>query len=279
MGSQERYPIGELVRRSGVPAATIHHYLRIGLLAPARRVASNRFLYDDRHLVSLRVIRALRDQRSLPLSRIRRVLPELLSLGGEEALRPESWDEVLGRRVGPRLRTGHDRILSAAMNAFARQGYGGVNVDDICRAARVAKGSFYRHWRSKEELFFATADAARADVVFEFAKAMTDPEARRSPSEALARALEPRLPIFMDLFTRAVQRRPGYPPVARRVFSTLAREVGEEMGGGEQPVAAGALTLTLAAAGIFRTALEPSPLSDLADVGRFLPLFAVPPTA
>jgi AcrR family transcriptional regulator len=278
MGEQARYAMSELVRRSGVPAATIHHYLRVGLLPAPRRVASNRFLYDDRHRTTLEVIRALREQRGLPLARIRRMLPELLALGETEALRPASWDLVLGRRVAPAHRSGHDRILVAAMNAFARHGYAGVNVDDICRAARVAKGSFYRHWRSKEELFFAAADAARAEVVFEFARALSDPEAQRSPSEVLARALEPRLPIFMDLFTRAVQRRPGYPPVARRVFSTLAWEVGEKLGG-EQPVAAGALTLALAAAGIFRSALEPSPLSELGGVGSFLPLFAVPPTA
>jgi AcrR family transcriptional regulator len=275
----ERYPIRELVRRSGVPAATIHHYLRSGLLPPPRRVAANRFLYDDRHLTALRVVRALRERRRLPLPRIRRLLPELLAMGEAEALAPATWDLLLGRRVRPAMRTGQDRILAAAVNAFARHGYGGVNVDDICRSARVAKGSFYRHWRSKEAVFFAAADAARADVVFEFDRAMAaSPDARRSPSEALGRALEPRLPIFMDLFTRAVQRRPGYGPVARRVFSMLAAEIGQALGG-EQPVAAGALTLALAAAGIFRTALEPSPLSDLAGMSAFLPLAAVPPPA
>jgi AcrR family transcriptional regulator len=278
MGDRGRYAISELVRQSGVPAATIHHYLRLGLLPPPRRVAANRFLYDDRHLTALRVIRALREQRRLPLPRIRRMLPELVALGEAEALRPASWDAVLDRPVRPAMRSGQDRILAAAMTAFARHGFAGVNVDDICRSARVAKGSFYRHWRSKEELFFAAVDAARAEVVFDFSKAMSGAESRRSPSEALGRALEPRLPIFMDLFTRAVQRRAGYPPVARRVFSMLASEVGEQLGG-EQPVAAGALTLALAAAGIFRAALEPSPLADLADVGSFLPIFAVLPTA
>src|SRR5439155_17828889 len=63
----ERFSIGELVARSGVPAATIHHYLRLGLLPSARRTAPNRFLYDQRHLQALRLIRLLRARRGLPL--------------------------------------------------------------------------------------------------------------------------------------------------------------------------------------------------------------------
>src|SRR5436190_21653292 len=42
----ERFPVGELVARTGVPAATVHHYLKLGLLPPAHRAARNRFLYE-----------------------------------------------------------------------------------------------------------------------------------------------------------------------------------------------------------------------------------------
>ena len=53
-----------------------------------------------------------------------------------------------------RRRVPRDRLLDAAREAFVRRGYADVNVDDICRAARIAKGSFYRHYRSKEAVFF-----------------------------------------------------------------------------------------------------------------------------
>lgn len=265
-GGNGPFPMKELVRRSATPAATIHHYLRRGLLPSPRRIAANRFLYDRRHLAALRVIRALRRRRNLPLPLIRRVLPELLAVDETEAFRTETLDRVIGRTAatGPR-RSPEARLLSSAMKAFAKRGYGGVNVDGLCRSAGIAKGTFYRHYRSKEELFLAAADAARCEVVAEFAASMADQRAHRSPSDALAVALQSRLPIFMDLFTRAVQRRPGYPPAARRIFSALAKEVGEQLGS-EQPVAAGALTLALAAGGIFRSALEPSPLADLANL-------------
>src|SRR2546425_10354338 len=44
----ERFSIGELVARSGVPGATIHHYLRLGLLPSARGPPPNPFPYAER---------------------------------------------------------------------------------------------------------------------------------------------------------------------------------------------------------------------------------------
>src|SRR5690242_6296579 len=101
--------IAELVSLTGVPPATVHYYLRQGLLPPPRQAAPNRFVYDDRHVQALRLIRTLRDQRGLPLAMIRRILPELLALEEEEAFRPELWDRALAPRLqqdrlpGPRL--------------------------------------------------------------------------------------------------------------------------------------------------------------------------------
>src|SRR2546428_11309082 len=89
---RERFPIRELVARTGVPAATIHHYLRMGLLPPARRTAPNRFLYDERHVQALRLIPVLRERRRLPPPAIRRILPDLLELEQDHAVRPEIWD-------------------------------------------------------------------------------------------------------------------------------------------------------------------------------------------
>jgi AcrR family transcriptional regulator len=48
-----------------------------------------------------------------------------------------------------------DRILTAASELFARHGIRAVGVDAIISAATVAKASFYRHFRSKDELVAA----------------------------------------------------------------------------------------------------------------------------
>jgi len=44
-------------------------------------------------------------------------------------------------------------ILRAAADLFGRRGYGGVQVDDVARAAGVGKPTLYRYFASKEELF------------------------------------------------------------------------------------------------------------------------------
>ena len=146
--------IAELVQQTDVPPATVHYYLRQGLLPKPKQPAPNRFLYDERHVRALRLIRILRERRGLPLAMIRRILPELLALETEEAFSPELWDRALAPRMGhPRLPG--PRLLEAAKKAFPKHGFAEVNVDDLARAARIAKGSFYRHYPSKEELVLA----------------------------------------------------------------------------------------------------------------------------
>lgn len=254
--------MAQLVERTGVPAPSIHHYLRMGLLPRPKQVAPNRFAYDRRHEQALLLIRLLRERRRLSLQVIRRVLPQLLRLDEEQAFRPDMWDQVVGAHLARAgRRTPKARLLGAAVEAFAKRGYGDVNVDDIARAAGIAKGSLYRHFRSKEDLFFAAAEAAAQDVVSAFIR--TWPPGRAlSPAaaEVLARSLEPSLPIFMDMFTRAVQRRAGYPRAARRIFSEMAEALGTHMGA-EQPVVAGAVLMQQAAASLFRAVLQPSPIA------------------
>ncbi len=82
------FPMSELVRRTGVPPATVRYYTSIGVVPPARRVARNRFLYDERHVESVRLVRLLRERRQLPLETIARMLPELLEVSGSGVFRP-----------------------------------------------------------------------------------------------------------------------------------------------------------------------------------------------
>jgi AcrR family transcriptional regulator len=56
----------------------------------------------------------------------------------------------LGAGVPPRA-----RILRAASRLFAREGVRGTGVDSVIQSAGVAKATFYRHFRSKEDLIVA----------------------------------------------------------------------------------------------------------------------------
>ena len=48
-----------------------------------------------------------------------------------------------------------DRVLTAAVELFAAQGYDGTSVAQVTDRARVAKGGFYHHFASKQELLYA----------------------------------------------------------------------------------------------------------------------------
>jgi AcrR family transcriptional regulator len=53
-----------------------------------------------------------------------------------------------------------ERILGAALAAFARAGYSATTMNDIARAANVAVANVYRYYPSKEELFEAAVPRA-----------------------------------------------------------------------------------------------------------------------
>jgi AcrR family transcriptional regulator len=56
------------------------------------------------------------------------------------------------------------QIVEAAARIFSRTGYHAASVDDIVRAAGVARGTFYLYFPSKRELFSALIDELVADL-------------------------------------------------------------------------------------------------------------------
>lgn len=77
------------------------------------------------------------------------------------------------RHLGKRART-RARLMDAAVRVFARVGYEAASVHEITQAADVANGTFYTHFRDKEELVAAVAFAIAADVARRLDAAMAD---------------------------------------------------------------------------------------------------------
>jgi AcrR family transcriptional regulator len=69
----------------------------------------------------------------------------------------------------------HEVVLDAAREEFARTGLDRARVEDIARGARISKGAFYLHFRSKDEAF--------REIVTRFLGALEDHARRRHELE------------------------------------------------------------------------------------------------
>lgn len=78
-----------------------------------------------------------------------------------------------------------DRVLHAAVELFARQGYDGTSVAQVISQAGVAKGGFYHHFASKEALLYEVY----GDLITRQLAAMDAVLARHLPPAEVLRAL------------------------------------------------------------------------------------------
>jgi DNA-binding transcriptional MerR regulator len=78
--------IGEIARRSGVPASTIRYYVKEGLLPPPSKTNKKMAYYDESCIEKLKAIVLLQEKRYYPLSVIRNILRRMDDgFGFEEA--------------------------------------------------------------------------------------------------------------------------------------------------------------------------------------------------
>jgi AcrR family transcriptional regulator len=220
-----RFTVSVLADKTGTPVPTIHHYRHLGLLPEVTELASNRFLYDERHVEALNLIRLLREQRSLPLETIREMLPELLAFDREGDFSQENWDDVIAaylERSGPAVVSA--RLVAAARDAFAQYGYAGVNVADICSAADVAKGTFYRYFDSKEAIFLAAARST-VEAVGEQLDELPAPMSEHQAIEKLKLLLGPLAPLLLEVATGELRHQPNLVGVVGVISAGLASRV------------------------------------------------------
>ncbi|MFJ2112194.1 MULTISPECIES: TetR family transcriptional regulator [unclassified Streptomyces] len=87
---------------------------------------------------------------------------------------PES---AVGTRAAAQRLKMRRELAAAAMELFAAKGYEATTVDEIAAAAGVARRTFFRHFRSKEEAIFPDHDdtLVRAEAVLNAAPAHEHP--------------------------------------------------------------------------------------------------------
>ena len=230
--------------RTDVPAATLHHWLRLGLLPPPTRLARNRFAYDERHVQAASVVRGLRQRSHLSLRDVTAILPAVLQAAPDD----DTWDAVVARELRRLEPVGAPlELLAAARTLFAERGHSEVSVDDLCAAAGIAKGSFYRWFASKDDAY-VMAVRSIGDCIADVLAALPDGAGVARAQEALGRAAVPYLALLLeggsrtmrgdvdvgqalvaalDDMERAFVRVAGWrrPPSRRRLEDVLARLV------------------------------------------------------
>jgi DNA-binding transcriptional MerR regulator len=95
--------MGELAEASGVPAPTIKHYLREGLLPEPVKTSRNMAYYPPEFVDRIKLIKRLQEERFMPLKAIKSVLDEDPERAGAML---ELEDRILDRALaGERTRT------------------------------------------------------------------------------------------------------------------------------------------------------------------------------
>jgi len=100
----ELIKIGELARRSGVPIATLKHYLREGLIHPAHKTGRTMSWYDASIAARVRAIKRLQRDQFLPLELIRKTVDEA-GAATDDLAAAEAIAAVLEEHGGSRSRT------------------------------------------------------------------------------------------------------------------------------------------------------------------------------
>jgi AcrR family transcriptional regulator len=100
---------------------------------------------------------------------------------------PDAATTRPSRSPAPRVARKRATILEAASRIFATRVYHLVTMDEVARAARVGKGTLYRYFPSKEDLYLAIVDEAFGVLI---ARLESERAAAASPVTTLRRMIE-----------------------------------------------------------------------------------------
>ncbi len=105
-----------------------------------------------------------------------------------------------------------ERILAAAEECFARQGYEATSVAEICQQAGVSKGAFFHYFPTKQAVFLELLERWLADLGENLAalraRASSVPEGLMWMAETAQQVFEMargKLPIFLEFLSQAAR--------------------------------------------------------------------------
>jgi AcrR family transcriptional regulator len=180
-----------------------------------------------------------------------------------------------------------DKVLDAAARLFGTQRFHEVRMEDIATEASVGKGTIYRYFADKEELYMALLERSSLQILEHVQNLVSRSETARGKLQAIIRAILDyfdQQPHLLDLIQRAeVMRGPDFPWQETRtlLIRLVANVFQEAKDKGEfvvhDPELAGLLLLN-GLRGVVRAGKRPRP-NDLPEriVDGFLQGFAQEP--
>jgi DNA-binding transcriptional MerR regulator len=202
--------MGELAEASGVPAPTIKHYLREGLLPEPVKTSRNMAYYPPEFVERIRLIKQLQEERFMPLRAIKAVLDE-------DPVRARAMvdleDRILERALaGEQSRTSAaevresygvpkevlDRLEELGVLSRNTRGYSPSDVKIIEAISRFRAGGY------DEEIGFTVYDTLRykrhlEELVEEEVDVVMDRLAGEVPAERVVQMLEAGAEPLKDL--------------------------------------------------------------------------------
>jgi AcrR family transcriptional regulator len=130
----------------------------------------------------------------------------------------EESPRAVGRPVGASGDRTRERVLKAALEAFAEQGFAGTSMRDIARTARIRSPSLYHYFPSKESLY----EAVQQRMAEEMCEVIVSAMSRSHDLPSMARETVGRLFDFLLANRAYVQlgfhhRLDGGAPFDRRI--------------------------------------------------------------
>jgi AcrR family transcriptional regulator len=119
-----------------------------------------------------------------------------------------------------------ERILTASLDLFVERGFDGTTISDIERAVGLAAGtgSFYRHFKSKEDVFVASVERSATAYLEDFLVVLAELDQIDDPVERLRRDFHMRLEAVwrFDPIVRLVSsERERFPELRQRFITDL----------------------------------------------------------
>lgn len=141
----------------------------------------------------------------------------------EEPREPRVGTESAGsRRAAAQRLTMRRKLAAAAMELFATKGYEATTVDEIAAAAGVARRTFFRHFRSKEEAIFPDHD----DTLVRAAGVLDAAPAHENPLDTVCRGIKEVMRMYAASPAVSVERyrlTREVPALREREIASVAR--------------------------------------------------------